>query len=97
MVEVSGHADHPTFRKWQLDLLLNGDPAQATFLAVGEDPVHTPMTLATIDTRRYPDGNHSLRLRVVHSNLNYDEYIVPITVNNRAAGNDAEFHEEKQD
>ena len=87
LVEISGHADHPTFRKWQLDLLLDGDPAQATFLAVGEEPVHTPMALATVDTRRYPDGNHSLRLRVVHSNLNYDEYIVPITVNNRAAGN----------
>ena len=87
LVEVSGHADHPTFRKWQLDLLLNSDPAQATFLAVGEDPVPAPMTLATIDTRRYPDGNHSLRLRVVHSNLNYDEYIVPITVKNSAIGN----------
>ncbi len=39
VVSVQGVAVHPTFRKWQLDLLMGGDERQAHFLAVGEKPV----------------------------------------------------------
>lgn len=86
-VDVTGGADHATFRKWQLDLLIDGDPAQATFLAVGEEPTAGSTVLTAVDTSLYPDGNHSLRLRVVHSNLNYDEYVTPIVLRNAAGRN----------
>ncbi len=81
-VIISGVAQHPTFRKWQVDLMLNDATDQATFLALGEEPVPTTDKLLTWDTTLYPDGDHTLRLRVVHSNLNYDEYFVPVTIAN---------------
>ncbi len=82
VVEITGIAQHPTFRKWQLDLLLDGDEKQTTFLAVGEQHLSEAGLLSTLDTTLYPNGHHRLRLRVVHSNLNYDEYFTPITINN---------------
>ncbi len=82
LVEIDGIAQHPTFRKWQLDLQLNGDPAQTTFIAVSETQQVALGHLATLDTGLYPNGKHLLRLRVVHSNLNYDEYFTPITIDN---------------
>lgn len=83
LVAVLGVADHPTFRKWQLDLLLDG--AETLFLALGEKPIPSPSLLFALDTRLYPDGQHQLRLRVVHSNLNYDEYFLPIQIANQPA------------
>ncbi|MCB0062670.1 MAG: hypothetical protein KDE19_11165, partial [Caldilineaceae bacterium] len=82
VIEVSGIAQHPTFRKWQLDLQLAGDPAQTTFLAVSEQAQPTLGVLTMLDTTRFPNGQHRLRLRVVHSNLNYDEYFTTITIDN---------------
>lgn len=86
VVPVYGVADHPTFRKWQLDLLLRG--TDAVFVALGEERVSAPSLLVALDTSLYPDGPHQLRLRVVHSNLNYDEYTLPLTITNngRSAG-----------
>jgi peptidoglycan-N-acetylglucosamine deacetylase len=81
VVSVLGVADHPTFRKWQLDLLL--DDAETVFLAFGENPLPSPDLLFVLDTRLYPDGAHQLRLRVVHSNLNYDEYFLPVQIVNQ--------------
>jgi lipoprotein-anchoring transpeptidase ErfK/SrfK len=81
-VSVQGVAVHPTFRKWQLDLLIDGDERQAHFLAVGEQPVSTAAVLDTFDSTQYHDGNHALRLRVVYFGLNYDEYVTPIRINN---------------
>jgi hypothetical protein len=82
-VEVKGVAEHPTFRKWQLDLLLDGDSKQATFLALGERPESEVALLTEVDTTLYPDGEHLLRLRVVHSNLNYEEYFTQVRIANR--------------
>ena len=84
-VTVNGSATHPTFRKWQADLMLDGDPSRATFLALGETPIAAGGELFTWDTTRYPNGDHILRLRVVHSNLNYDETFVPVTIANAGA------------
>lgn len=83
LVEVYGVADHPTFRKWQLDLLL--EAGDAHFLALGEEPIRAGGLLVTVDSRLYPDGAHRLRLRVVHSNLNYDEYFLPVHFANQSA------------
>lgn len=85
MVELAGIAQHPTFRKWQIDLQLHGDSAQTVFVAVGEEEQPGLATFATLNTTLYPNGEHLLRLRVVHSNLNYDEYFTPITINNTGA------------
>ena len=85
MVDVLGSATHPTFRKWQLDLLVDGDAHRATFLALGEKPVATTDNLLKWDTTLYPNGQHQLRLRVVHSNLNYDEIFVPVRIANGGA------------
>ncbi len=82
LVEISGIAQHPTFRKWQLDLQLHGDPAQTNFVAVSETPLYELERLTALDTTLYPNGKHMLRLRVVHSNLNYDEYFTPLTIDN---------------
>lgn len=81
-VEITGIAEHPTFRKWQLDLLINGDEKQAAFLAVGDKRQTDAGLFTTLDTTLYPNGQHRLRLRVVHSNLNYDEYFMSITIDN---------------
>jgi L,D-transpeptidase catalytic domain len=82
LAEITGIAQHPTFRKWQLDLLLHGEEKQTTFIAMGEQRQAALGALATVDTTLYPNGSHRLRLRVVHSNLNYDEYFTPITIDN---------------
>jgi lipoprotein-anchoring transpeptidase ErfK/SrfK len=85
VAEVTGRASHPEFRKWQVDLLLGGDEQQATFLALGEEPQDGPGALVRFNTADYPNGEHKLRLRVVHSNLNYDEYFAPVTFKNSGA------------
>lgn len=77
-------ADDIDFRKWQLDLLLQGDPTEALFVGVGEQAQPLPATLQTVDSTIFPDGDHTLRLRVVRSDLNYDEYVTPITIANQA-------------
>ena len=80
VVSIAGSATHPAFRKWQLDLLLDG--AVETFLAVGESPLDTPAELFLWDTTLYPNGDHQLRLRVVHDGMNYDEYFVAVGIRN---------------
>ncbi len=85
MIAIDGVAAHPTFRKWQLDILPNGDEQQASFLALGEAPVPAPAELAQFDTSRLANGAYTLRLRVVHSNLNYDETFTPIVIHNIGA------------
>lgn len=86
VVSVQGVAAHPTFRKWQLDLLIDGDERQAHFVALGEEPLTAAGELAKLDTTLYHNGQHVLRLRVVYLGLNYDEYFAPITVANAANG-----------
>ncbi len=82
MIAIKGVANHPSFRKWQLDLLIDGDAEQAMFLAMGKAPISTAGLFTSLDTSVFPDGKHQIRLRVVHSNLNYDEYFTPITFAN---------------
>ncbi len=76
-VNVTGYASSPSFMKWQLDLLPNGDPNASAFLAFGENPGQFTYTL---DTTNLPAGKHALRLRVVRSDSNYDEYITNFTI-----------------
>lgn len=80
VVSIVGQANHPTFRKWQLDLLIDG--ANETFLALGETPVLDPTELLAWDTTLFPNGDHVLRLRVVYEGANYDEFSVPVKIRN---------------
>ena len=85
IVPVEGIAQHSTFRKWQLDLLIHYDEDQAHFVALGEKTHPQPGWLTNLDTTQYPNGKHLLRLRVVYQGLNYDEYFVPIFIDNAGA------------
>lgn len=81
-LRVEGVAFGADFKKWQLDLLLDGDPDRAIFLGRSSRPRRLPDKLTTFDTARYPNGTHVLRLRVVRVDGNYDEYTVRITFEN---------------
>jgi transforming growth factor-beta-induced protein len=84
-VEVQAVADDPDFMKWQLDVLPFQNADQAIFLAVGEEAASSPTVIATIDTTAFPNGEHDLRLRVVRSDSNYDEYFATINIDNQGA------------
>ncbi len=78
-VDVKGYASDPSFQKWQLDVLPGGDPNAAIFLAVGEKPGDFSYT---VDTKKFPNGEHALRLRVVRSDSNYSEYVTKFSIAN---------------
>ena len=80
VVPIQAMAALPNFWKWQLDLLINGQ--NATFLALGEQPVPAPAPLFALNTAQFPNGNHVLRLRVVRRDGNYDEFYTPVTIAN---------------
>jgi hypothetical protein len=82
---IFGIAEHPSFRKWQLDILPGGNANAASFLNWNDIPLPRRGPLATLDTTHYPDGEYTLRLRVVHSNMNYEEYVTPVRIENRTA------------
>jgi len=79
---VTGYANDPNFKKWQLDVLPGGNADAAIFVALGENAGEFSQAL---DTTKFPDGDHALRLRVVKSDSNYDEYVTPFTLANAAA------------
>jgi uncharacterized surface protein with fasciclin (FAS1) repeats len=79
---VTGYASDPNFAKWQLDVLPGGAADAAIFLAFGEEAGEFSVD---VDTTNFPDGEHALRLRVVRSDSNYDEYVTKFTVANAAA------------
>ena len=81
-VEVRGSASSPSFLKWQLDLLPNGDPNAAIFLTLGT--TEGPFTYS-LDTTNLPAGEHALRLRVVRQDSNYDEYLTRFTIGGAGA------------
>lgn len=83
VIRLRGTAAASSFAKWQVDLLLFGDEARATFIAQARRARNNG-NLGILDTTRYPDGDHRLRLRVVHGNYQHDEYFVPLTIDNSA-------------
>ncbi len=77
---VQGYANHPTFEKWQLDLIVSGE--EPLFLALGDEPLRNVGRLAVWDSRGYPNGPQMLRLRVVFADGNYAEYFTHVTIQN---------------
>ena len=76
-VDVKGYASDPSFMKWQLDVLPAGNANAAIFLATGDKP---GVFTYTLDTIALPKGEHALRLRVVRTDSNYNEYVNKFTI-----------------
>jgi hypothetical protein len=79
-VELKGYASDPAFAKWQLDVLPGGNADAAIFLALGNAPGEFS---TKVDSTAFPNGEHALRLRVVRSDANYDEYITKFVIANK--------------
>ena len=76
-VSIKGTATHPEFWKYEVAYGPEPNPGDQWILigAVHETQV-VDNVLETWDTTLLPDGNYSLRLRVVRRDGNYDEYFV---------------------
>lgn len=83
-VSITGSALHPQFQRYEL--YFTQDPGE-NWVFIGEahtNPVSDGL-LGTWETGSLPDGNYSLRLRVVRQDGNYDEaYARNIVVANAA-------------
>ncbi len=77
---VQGYANHTSFEKWQVDLLV--DDSEPIFLAMGEEPLINIGRLTVWKSMDFPNGPHMLRLRVVFADGNYVEYFTHVTVKN---------------
>ncbi|MAT97296.1 MAG: hypothetical protein CL608_09155 [Anaerolineaceae bacterium] len=84
VIEVRGTAVHPNYLRYELAFLRQDVPgAEWIVFAEGAEPV-TDGVLAVWDTTVgrsigspvFPDGRYQLRLRVVKTDFNYDEYFV---------------------
>jgi hypothetical protein len=76
-VSIQGTATHPEFWKYEVAYGQEPNPGEQWILigAVHETQV-VDNVLETWDTTLLPDGDYSLRLRVVRRDGNYDEYFV---------------------
>lgn len=91
VIEVQGTAVHPNYLRYELAFLQQDVPgAEWTVFAEGTEQV-TDGVLAVWDTTVgraigspvFPDGRYQLRLRVVKTDFNYDEYFVAdLTIQN---------------
>lgn len=86
-VDVSGYASDANFLKWQLDWLIGGDADNAAFLALGETQGAITHTLDTMDMA---NGDQAIRLRIVHADSNYQEFVTKFVVANPEAAPMAE-------
>ncbi|MEA3338262.1 MAG: polysaccharide deacetylase family protein [Chloroflexota bacterium] len=86
IVPIEAIADNANFQKWQLDILPAGNTQATSFVALGETPLPAGGLLTRLDTARFPDGNYSLRLRIVSQDGNYDEFHVRMAIANNPAG-----------
>lgn len=82
LVDVSAIATSPNFNRWQVDVLANENDNQVIAIGTGKDAHKTPGKLLSLDTTTLPNGLHTLRLRVVRNDQNYDEYRTTINVQN---------------
>ena len=82
-VDVTGYADRDNFKRWDLFVLPGGDDSAKIWVATGATPGEFTVTL---DTTKFPDGDHAFSLRVVESvRSNYDEYVTNFTLANAGA------------
>ena len=81
-VSITGSALHPQFQRYTLEYTV--EPGENwTFLSESQSQVNNGL-LGSWETAGLPDGNYSLRLRVVRQDGNYDETLARnISVANR--------------
>jgi cell division septation protein DedD len=76
-VSIQGTATHPEFWKYEVAYGPEPNPGdQWTLIGVVHETPVVDNVLETWDTTLLPDGNYSLRLRVVRRDGNYQEYFV---------------------
>jgi hypothetical protein len=76
-VSIQGTATHPEFWKYEVAYGLEPNPGdQWTLIGIVHENQVVDNVLETWDTTLLPDGNYSLRLRVVRRDGNYQEYFV---------------------
>jgi hypothetical protein len=76
-VSIKGTATHPEFWKYEVAYGSEPNPGdQWTLIGVVHEDQVVDNVLETWDTNLLPDGNYSLRLRVVRRDGNYQEYFV---------------------
>ena len=67
------------YERWDLFILPGGDDSSRIWVATGDEAGEATLSL---DTTKYPDGDHAFSLRLVKADSNYDEQIVNFTINN---------------
>jgi len=76
-VSIKGTAAHPEFWKYEVAYGLEPNPSdQWILIGMVHETQVVDNVLETWDTTLLPDGNYSLRLRVVRRDGNYQEYFV---------------------
>jgi hypothetical protein len=76
-VSIQGTATHPEFWKYEIAYGPEPNPGdQWVLIGMVHETQVVDNVLETWDTTLLPDGNYSLRLRVVRRDGNYDEYFV---------------------
>jgi uncharacterized surface protein with fasciclin (FAS1) repeats len=81
-VEVKAVFPGAPYVRWDLFILPGGDDSGKIWVATGSDAGEAALSL---DTTKYPDGDHAFSLRLVKADSNYDEQIVNFTIANAGA------------
>jgi uncharacterized surface protein with fasciclin (FAS1) repeats len=78
-VDVTANFPGSPYVRWDLFILPGGDDSGKIWVASGEDAGEATLSL---DTTKYPNGEHAFSLRLVKADSNYDEQIVNFTIAN---------------
>ena len=78
-VDVTAVFPGSPYVRWDLFILPGGNDSGRIWVASGEDAGEATLSL---DTTKYPDGDHAFSLRLVKADSNYDEQIVNFTIAN---------------
>jgi len=81
-VEVTANFPGNPYVRWDLFILPGGSDSGKIWVATGSDAGEATLSL---DTTKYPDGDHAFSLRLVRADSNYDEQIVNFTIANAGA------------
>jgi uncharacterized surface protein with fasciclin (FAS1) repeats len=81
-VDVTAVFPGSPYVRWDLFILPGGNDSGRIWVASGDDAGEATLSL---DTTKYPDGDHAFSLRLVKADSNYDEQIVNFTIDNSGA------------
>lgn len=78
-VEFKANFPGSPYTRWDLFILPGGDDNNKIWVASGSDAGEATLSL---DTTKFPNGEHAFSLRLVKPDSNYDEQIVKFTIAN---------------